>query len=169
MLPSVDYTSTPPANVSGTMLLNSSSNGLKKGTVPGSPGADLTKWTPALTTNITNALMGGMNVLPVNVSLVLSAGQTMSLWFLFLDGARSARATDSIGDPSVPTVSDSYITITHAMQSTSINTGNWGNVRCVRYNGGARRLWNLAHAYASLVSLLAQPLVRHHSLQRHVL
>ena len=139
MLPSVDYTTTPPANVSGTMLLNASNNGLKKGTVPGSPGADLTKWTPALTTTITNALMGGMNVLPgASVSLVLSAGQTMSLWFLFLDGARSARATDSIGDPSVPTVSDSFITLTHAMQSTSINTGNWGNVRCVRCTGWRR-------------------------------
>ena len=129
LLPSVDNTASPPANVAGAMLVNSTNNQLVKGSVPGTASCDVTKWTVALTANITGALLGGMNAVPGNVSLVLSPGATMSLWFLFLDGTRSARATDSLSDPSAPLVSDGYLTLSHAMQATSINTANWNNVR----------------------------------------
>jgi hypothetical protein len=129
LLPSVDYTSSPPVNVSTTLLANASNNGLPKGSVPGTASCDVTKWTVALTSNITNALLGGMNAVPGTVSIIISPGSTVSLWFLFLDGTRSSRATDSYSDPSVPLVSDGYLTLSHAMQATTINTANWNNIR----------------------------------------
>ena len=70
------------------------------------------------------------------MSIPLAVNETIGLWFLFMDNTRSSRATNGVvmgnfsaSDPFMTLVTDGTLRLSHAMQATTWNTANWGNIR----------------------------------------
>ena len=140
-VPALTY---PPVHVGRPMDYN-----INIGTVANAPAGNLAhpSWLVALSSTLVAASASLANVGGLSISL--AAGETIGLWFIWMDGTRSIRSVDAVvpgvagvysggsADPTTNLVSDAHLRLSYAMQARTWMNANWNNTRpwtgAVRY------------------------------------
>jgi len=144
-----DTTAVPPISFPPARVGRAADWGsINIGSVAGAPAGNYhhPSWVSAV-----NAVVAGSASLAEvgGASIAVAAGETIGLWFIWMDGTRSYRSIDDVvpgmagvwaggaGDPSTNLASDGHIRLSYAMQARSWMNANWNNTRpwtgAVRY------------------------------------